>query len=401
MTTQTQGLSEKTRWALAVGCALSVGNLYYLQPILAQVARDFHVTEGRAGLAATLTQVGYALGIFLIVPLGDIRERRGLALTTLAATAVMALAMAAAPSFSLLCVASLLLGLATCTPQLLVPFAATLARPEERGRTVGFVMSGLLLGILLSRTLGGFVASHFGWRSVYVMAAGLSVALIFVLRSRLPENRPENERVPYGELLRSLTHLVREEPILRESAAYGAALFGSFSAFWTALSFHLAGVPFDLGAERASAATGLFGLVGAAGALAAPLAGRMADQGGPRRTILVAILVTLGSFGVMFPPSILLLVVGVLMMDVGVQAAQISNQSRVYARRPESRNRMNTVYMTCYFVGGSTGSALGAWAWGAAGWPGVCAVGAGGALIALVVFAATRRASISDEGLSV
>ena len=395
MTAPTQRLSARTRWALAVGCAVSVGNLYYLQPLLAQIAREFDVSEGRAGLAATLSQVGYAFGMLLVVPLGDVLERRGLALKTLGATTAVALAMAAAPSFGLLCLASLLLGVATCTPQLLVPFAAHLARPEERGRTVGFVMSGLLLGILLSRTLGGFVAAHLGWRAVYVMAAALSVGLLVAMRALLPENPPENARVPYARLLRSLGALVREEPILRESAGYGAALFGAFSAFWTTLSFHLAGPPFDMGARVAGNATGLFGLVGAAGALAAPIAGRRADGGGPRRTILAAALVVLVSFFVMLPPSIPALVVGVLLMDVGVQATQITNQSRIYARRPEARNRMNTVYMTAYFVGGSTGSALGALAWAAFAWPGVCAVGAVGALIALAVFATTHRGTRS------
>jgi predicted MFS family arabinose efflux permease len=358
---------------------------------LAQIAADFHVSEGRAGLAATLSQVGYGIGILTIVPLGDFRERRGLALTTLGATTLLALAMAVAPSFGLLCVASLALGVATCTPQLLVPFAATLARPEERGRTVGFVMSGLLLGILLARTASGFIGAHLGWRAVYLIAAVLMVGLAVMVRALLPESRSGNEPVRYGRLLHSLGALIREEPVLRESAVYGACLFGSFSAFWTTLSFHLAGPPFDMGVKNAGSAAGLFGLVGAAGALVAPIAGRMADQGGPRRTIAMGILVTMGSFAVMLVPSITMLVLGVLLMDVGVQAAQISNQSRVYALRPEARNRLNTVYMTTYFVGGSLGSVLGAWAWERWGWPGVCAVGVGFALAALAMFFATRK----------
>ncbi len=384
-------LPAATRWALAVGCAISVGNLYYLQPLLAQVAADFRITEGQAGLAATLTQVGYALGMLTIVPLGDIKERRGLALTMLGATVVMALATAAAPSFLLLCAASLGLGLATCTPQLLIPFAATLARPEERGKTVGFVMSGLLLGILLARTLSGFVGAHVGWRGVYLMAAGLTVGVAVLMRLLLPVNRSDNAAVGYRELLRSLVDLVREEPILRESAAYGAALFAAFSAFWTTLSFRFAAPPFGMDAKHAGSLAGLFGLVGAAGALAAPTVGRLADAGHPRRTILAGIALTIVSFALMLPPSMALLVVGVLAMDLGVQAAQVSNQSRVYALRPEARNRLNTVYMTGYFVGGSAGSALGAWAWGAFGWPGVCAVGAACGLIALAFFTATHK----------
>ncbi|RYG39435.1 MFS transporter [bacterium] len=376
-------ISAATRWALAIGCAVAVSNLYFLQPLLGQVARGFGVSESRAGLATTLTQVGYALGMLTIVPLGDIRERRSLVLTMLGLTSVVALAMAAVPSFSLLLVLSLLLGFASCSPQLLVPFAAELSSKETRGRVLGFVVSGLLLGILLARTVSGFIGAHLGWRAVYVMAAVLGVILAVFLRILLPKSRP-GERVPYPELMRSLLVLVREEPVLRESAAYGALLFAAFSAFWTTLSFLLE--PRGLGPDI----VGLFGLVGAAGALAAPLAGRLADTSGPRRTILVGILVTTLSFAVMLQSSIPALLIGVLLMDVGVQAAHVSNQSRYYSRRPESRSRMNTVYMTCYFIGGSLGSALGAWAWGAFGWPGVCAVGVGAGLLALAVFV-TRK----------
>ena len=372
---------------------MSVANLYFLQPLLALVAKDFHVSQAEAGVAATLSQVGYALGILMIVPLGDYRERRGMVLTTLGATTLLALAMAVAPSFNLLCLASLGLGIATCTPQLLVPFAATLARPEERGRTVGFVMSGLLLGILLARTASGFIGAHLGWRAVYLIAAVAMVGLAVMVRALLPESRSGNAPVPYGQLLRSLGALFRAEPVLRESAIYGACLFGAFSAFWTALSFHFAGAPFSMGAKNAGSVAGLFGLVGAAGALAAPLAGKMADQGGPRRTIAIGIIATALSFGIMLAPSLPMLVVGVLLMDVGVQAAQISNQSRVYALQPEARNRLNTVYMTIYFVGGSLGSALGTWSWGRWNWPGVCLVGVGFALAALVEFFLTARAS--------
>ncbi len=383
--TQPPALSNATRWALAVGCAISVGNLYYLQPLLAQLARDFNITEGRAGLAATLGQIGYALGMLTIVPLGDIRERRSLVLTSLLATSAVALAMAFAPSFEAFRIASLVLGFSTCTPQLLVPFAAVLSKPEERGRTVGFVMSGLLMGILLARTVSGFVGGQFGWRAVYVMAAVLSLIVAAAMRFLLPENRADNAHLTYPKLLHSLGELVRNEPILRESAVYGACLFGAFSAFWTTLAFFLQR-QLHLGPEVA----GLFGLVGAAGALSAPIAGRLADRDGPRRTILVGILSVAISFGIMLVGSIGALVGGVLLMDVGVQAAHISNQSRIFARRPEARNRMNTVYMTTYFVGGSLGSALGTWTWASYSWPGVCATGALFALVALVVFGLTR-----------
>ncbi len=386
---QPTALSASTRWALAIGCAVSVGNLYYLQPLLAQLAHDFQITEGRAGFAATLGQIGYALGMLLIVPLGDIRERRSLVLTSLLATSVVALAMAFAPSFELFRVASLILGFTTCTPQLLVPFAAVLSKPEERGRTVGFVMSGLLLGILLARTVSGFVGGHFGWRAVYLMASVLSLLVAAGMRRLLPENQADNAHLTYPKLFRSLGELVKSEPVLRESAVYGACLFGAFSAFWTTLAFFLQAL-LHLNPERAGEVAGLFGLIGAAGALAAPVAGRLADRDGPRRTILVGILSVAVSFGIMLVGSIGALVAGVLVMDVGVQAAHISNQSRIFARRPEARNRVNTVYMTTYFVGGSLGSALGTWAWSSYAWPGVCATGALFAVVALAVFGLTK-----------
>jgi len=388
--TQPTALSAPTRWALAIGCAISVGNLYYLQPLLSQVARHFHVTEGQAGFAATLGQIGYALGMLTIVPLGDIRERRSLVLTSLLATSVVALAMAVAPSFEAFCIASLTLGFTTCTPQLLVPFAAVLSKPEERGRTVGFVMSGLLLGILLARTVSGFVASHFGWQAVYIVAAVLSVIVALGMRLLLPENRADNAHLSYPKLLHSLGELVKTEPILRESAVYGACLFGSFSAFWTTLAFFLQRL-LQVSPEKAGEMAGLFGLIGAAGALAAPIAGRLADRDGPRRTILVGILSVAVSFGIMLVGSIGALVGGVLLMDVGVQAAHISNQSRIFARRPEARNRMNTVYMTTYFAGGSLGSALGTWGWANYAWPGVCATGALFAVVATAVFRLTKK----------
>ncbi len=386
MTVEKDSLSPAVRWALAIGCAIPVGNIWYLQPLLASVAREFRVSESGAGLASTLTQVGYAAGMLMIVPLGDVRERRGLVMTMLGLSAAVALAVAAAPTFPLLCGLSLLLGFVSCTAQLLIPFAADLAPERERGRVLGFVVSGLLLGILLARTVSGFVGGHFGWRSVYVLAAVLAVGLAVYLRALLPKSVPQ-ARVAYGRLMASLVELVREEPVLRESAVYGATLFASFSAFWTTLAFLLE--PRGLGPE----VVGLFGLIGAAGALAAPLAGRLADRSGPERTILLGAATVLVSFAIMLQASLFALVLGVLLMDVGVQAAHVSNQSRFYARRPESRSRMNTVYMTCYFVGGSVGSALGAWAWGAYRWPGVCAVGAGFALVALAVFGLARRPS--------
>lgn len=374
---------------MAVGCTISVGNLYYIQPLLDHVSREFHVKAGDAGLAAMLSQVGYALGMLTIVPLGDMRERRGLILTCLSVTALCAAATAAATSFAWLCVASLALGLSTVTPQLLLPFAAHLARPHERGQVVGFVMSGLLIGILLARTVSGYVADAFGWRAVFWMAAILGVLLVAAMRLLLPKSPPTN-RLSYRRLMGSLWPLFLDEPILRESAVYGACLFAAFSVFWTTLSFYLAQPPFSMGPK----AVGNFGLVGISGALAAPIVGKLADRQSPRITILMGILLVLVSFAVFgaLGGTVAGLVLGVILLDVGTQSSQLSNQSRIYSVRPESRSRMNTLYMTAYFVGGSLGSAAGSWAWQRAGWAGVCFVGAAFTLVGLGTFAATSRA---------
>jgi len=381
-----EGIAPAVRWTLAVGCAITVANIYYAQPLLEAMGRDLNVPQGQAGLIATLCQIGYAIGMFFVVPLGDLKERRGLVLTTVVTTTMVALAMAFAPSFSLLAVAALALGISSCTPQLLLPFTAALSKPSERGKNVGFVLSGLLLGILLARTVSGFLGEYFGWRSAYFFAAGIEVAIGAAFLLLLPTNETDHGGLTYGKALSSLPILIREEPVLRESIVYGACLFGAFSAFWTTLSFYLKTMGF--GAHI----VGLFGLVGAAGALAAPIAGKLADQGGPRRTILLAILATFVSFVIMSIGSLTPLVVGVLLMDVGIQAAQATNLSRIYALRPLARSRLNTVYMTSYFLGGSAGSALGTWAWSAGHWPGVCGLAAALALVALVNYVRTAKA---------
>jgi predicted MFS family arabinose efflux permease len=382
-------LPRATVCVLAAGCAVAVANLYYAQPLLALMAVEFRVPEQALGVVSALTQVGYAVGMLLFVPLGDILERRRLILVMLAAVTVALVAVALAPNIIWLAVASLVLGAVTISPQLLVPLAASLSGPAERGRVVGTVMSGLLIGILLSRTVSGFVAAGLGWRAMYALAAGLTVVLGIVLRLALPVSRPPARGVSYPELLGSMAGLVRNEPVLRESCLFGGLAFGAFSAFWTTLAFFLAGPPYGYGSDR----VGLFGLVGVAGALAASLAGRVADVRSPRLTIGLGLGVSVLAFVLMgvFGEQLWALVAGVVLMDMGVQGSHISNQTRVFSLRPEVRNRLNTVYMVSSFVGGAAGSALGAWAWARWRWSGVCGVGVLFLLAALAVYAATAR----------
>jgi predicted MFS family arabinose efflux permease len=373
---------------LSLTACLGVGNLYYLQPLLPAVARAFAATPRGIGLMPMLTQVGYGAGMFLFVPLGDVVARRRLMLVLLAAVAVALLGAASARDLAWLALASFLVGFTTVVPHVAVPLAAHLAPPAERGRVVGVMMGGILVGILLARTVSGFLGAHLGWRAVYLAAALLMMALAAALRALLPESVPDAE-IPYPRLLRSLFTLVREEPVLREASLLGALGFGAFSVFWSTLAFFLEAPPYGLGSQAA----GLFGLLGAAGAAAAPLVGRLADRTSPRDNAGASLALALASFGVfaLFGRSLAGLVAGVLLMDVGVQANHVSNLARVHARRPEGRSRMNTVYMVTYFAGGALGTALGTWAWTAWGWAGVCGSGAGFLAAALRVWARGRK----------
>lgn len=381
-------LSRGAVWLMAVACGITVANLYYSQPLLVAMGNDFGVSDRQMGIVSALTQIGYALGLFLFVPLGDMLERRRLILLMLGAVTCTLVAVAVSPGIIWLSVASLALGAATVTPQVIVPMAAGLADPDERGQIVGKVMSGLLIGILLSRTLSGFVGDWFGWRSIYWIAAGLSVVLAAVLRVQLPENRPI-AKLSYPQLLRSLGKIAVDEPILRESCVFGAVTFGAFSVFWTTLAFFVARPPYGFSSD----VVGLFGLAGAAGASIAPVAGRLADVKGPRLTIGIALVIVLLSFGVLVTTGYQLwgLIVGVILLDLGAQSNQISNQARIYSLAPETHNRLNTIYMVTFFIGGAAGSALGAYAWSQWAWNGVCAVGAGLTLLGLAWYVATVR----------
>ncbi|MDG3003939.1 MFS transporter [Paludisphaera mucosa] len=381
-------ITRRTVWIMAVGSGLSVANLYYSQPLLERMGVDFAAPASRMGIVATATQVGYALGMLFLAPLGDLLERRRLIVVLLAATALALAAVALSPSFAWLAVASLVLGAATVTPQILVPFAAAIAEPSERGKVVGTVMSGLLIGILLARTASGFLGSHLGWRAVYWLAAGLMVVLMAVMARALPRSTPTLVGTTYGALMRSIAGLVRDLPALRSSALFGGLAFASFSVFWTVLAFHLATPPLHYGSD----VVGLFGLVGAAGAAAAPLVGTFADRRGPRLSIGLGLALMLAAYAVLaaFGRSLTGLVVGVLLLDVGAQCNHISNQTRIYGLIPEARSRLNTVYMVSFFFGGAAGSAAGAAAWPRYGWAGACGVGVAFLAAALAVYATTR-----------
>jgi predicted MFS family arabinose efflux permease len=365
-------LTRGMLFLLAATAGLSISNIYYNQPLLGEFQRSFPASTHWVGAVPTATQLGYAVGMFFLAPLGDRFKRRTLILWQIVGLCLMLATAAMAPNLATLAGASLMIGILATIAQQALPFAAELARPEERGAAVGFVMSGLLLGILLARTAAGLVAEHLGWRTVFGMSVGVMIVLGIVIALRLPRRAPTSE-LGYGSLLRSMWDLARDEPVLRDASLTGAALFAAFSTFWSVLSLLLAGAPFNLGAQAA----GLFGIVGAAGALVAPLAGRSADRRGPNAVIRLAIGLTSLSFVIfaLSGSSLSGLVIGVIVLDIGIQAAMVSNQSRIFAIRPQARSRINTIFMVAYFVGGAVGSGVGVFAWHHAGWTGVCGWG--------------------------
>lgn len=367
-------LSSATVLLLAIAIGASAASLYYAQPLLASVRDDLHLSSAGAGLTVTITQLGYAVGLILAVPLGDLVERRRLVTIMCCLNAVTLALCGASPNALVFFVTSALVGVFAATAQILVAFAANLAAPAERGRVVGTVMSGLLLGILGARTVSGYLAEFAGgWRSVYWCAAGLMLLLSVALRLRLPQAPPVTD-LRYSALLRSVVALVREEPVLRIRSLYGALGFAGFSALWAPLGLMLAGPPHHL----STGLIGLFGLAGMAGALGAPLAGRRADRGGSARTtILCAVLLIVAWLPTALGhSSIPLLVLGIIVFDFACQSLHITNQSEIYRLRPDARSRLTSAYMTCYFIGGVVGSALASVVYAAHGWGGDCVLGA-------------------------
>ena len=367
---------------LSTGAGLGAATLYYAQPMLGVLGSEFQATPGAIGLVPTLTQLGYALGILLLAPLGDRYDRRRIILGKAIALTTALLAAAAAPSLGVLLAASLAIGLAATLAQDIVPAMATLAPDAHRGKMVGTVMTGLLLGILLSRVVSGWVAEQWGWRTMFV-AAATSIALLGVaVWYRLPRFAPTTT-MRYGALLGSLVTLWRRHAELRRAAVAQGLLSVGFSAFWSTLAVMLHAAPFHLG----SSAAGAFGLAGAAGALAAPLAGRMADRKGPERVTRIGAVLVAAAFLAMAlgTDRLWLIAVGAVVFDLGAQAALIAHQSIVYSIEPAARSRLNAVLFVGMFTGMSSGAFLGSVVLGQWGWIGVCILAMGSALAALAV----------------
>lgn len=383
MTKTHHGLSPALIALMSMATGLAVASNYYPQPLLDTIANAFSITASQAGFIVTAAQLGYAAGLLLLVPLGDMFERRALIVVMTLLSAGGMLITASSPSLGLMILGTALTGLFSVVAQLLVPLAATLATPESRGRVVGTIMSGLLLGILLARTVAGLLASLGGWRTVYWVASVLMVLMALALWRGLPKLKSETH-LNYPQLLGSVFTLFASNKLLCTRALLGCLSFANFSVLWTSMAFLLAAPPFHF----SDAMIGLFGLVGAAGALGARQAGGLADRGKGNLTTTGGLLLLLLSWLATWwgHTSVVALVIGIIVLDLTVQAVHITNQTIIYRVNPEARNRLTAGYMTSYFIGGAAGSLISATAWQHAGWAGVCAAGAILALLNVLVW---------------
>jgi predicted MFS family arabinose efflux permease len=382
---------------LATACGLIVANLYYAQTLVGPIAAATGLSAQSAGLVVTLTQIGYTLGLLFVVPLGDLLENRNLVVSALLLTAAALVVAALATDGRLFLAAALVIGIGSVAAQVLVPFAAHLAREETRGQAVGKVVSGLLLGIMLARPAASLIADHASWHVVFGIAAALMLVLAFVLLKKLPRRQPV-ATVPYTRLIASLWQLLRSTPLLRRRAAYHAALFGAFSLFWTVTPLMLASPAFGLSQTEIA----IFALVGMAGAVASPIAGKLADRG--HTLVATAAALVLGVAGFALPlvapasreVALALLVLASIILDMGVAANLVLGQRAIFSLGAEIRSRLNGIFFALFFAGGALGSALGGWVFASQGWHAALLTGlafpAAALLYWLAEFGATRAA---------
>lgn len=367
------GLPASILWTLAIVAGISVANLYYNQPLLNMIRRDLAVSEFKTNLISMVTQIGYALGLLFIIPLGDLYQRKKIIITNFALLILSLLAIALAPNIHIILLASLVTGICSVIPQIFIPIASQFSKPEHKGRNVGIVVSGLLTGILASRVISGFVGELFGWREMYYIAAALMLICAAIVLRVLPDIRP-TFKGRYGELMKSLFLLLKEYPQLRIYSLRAALAFGSFLAMWSCLAFKMGQAPFHAGSN----VIGMLGLCGIAGALSASLVGKYVKRVGVRRFNFIGCGLILLAWLLLFlgENSYFGIVGGILLIDIGMQCIQLSNQASIFELCPGASNRVNTIFMTTYFVGGSLGTFLAGSSWQAFGWHGVIATGA-------------------------
>lgn len=379
---------------LAIACGVIVANLYYAQPLVGPISSTLGLSSGAAGLIVTLTQIGYGIGLLFIVPLGDILENRKLVVTLLLFTAVVLAIAAVVKSATLFLVTSLFIGLGSVAAQVLVPYAAHLSPEATRGRNVGNVMSGLLLGIMLARPISSVMTEFMGWRAIFVFSAAIIFVLALLLVKLLPTRQPMTT-TQYPTLLKSMLHLLKTTPVLQRRAFYHFCVFGTFSLFWTTVPMLLTSPIFHFSQKEVA----LFALVGVSGAVAAPVAGRLADKGWVRPATGLALALVIIS--VMLPLMIqsgstfalVTLVVSAILLDMGVSANLVLGQRAIFSLGAEFRSRLNGLYMAIFFGGGAIGSAIGAWAYAMGGWKVAILIGIALPTIAMIYYATEKKSN--------
>ena len=377
---------------LAIACGVIVANLYYAQPLVGPISSTLGLSSGAAGLIVTLTQIGYGIGLLFIVPLGDILENRKLVVSLLLFTAIVLALAAIVKSATLFLATSLFIGLGSVAAQVLVPYAAHLSPDATRGRNVGNVMSGLLLGIMLARPLSSIMAEFMGWRAIFVFSAAIIFVLALVLVKLLPTRQPMTT-TQYPKLLGSMLHLLKTTPVLQRRAIYHFCVFGTFSLFWTTVPLLLTSPIFDFSQKEVA----MFALVGVSGAIAAPVAGRLADKGWirPATGLALALVIISVILPIMIQSgstlALVILVVSAILLDMGVSANLVFGQRAIFSLGAEIRSRLNGLYMAIFFAGGAVGSATGAWAYAMAGWKAALLIGIALPTIAMIYYATEKK----------
>jgi len=360
----TNALSKFQVLLMAIAAGASVANIYYNQPILKDIASTFNVTESKAGIISMLSQIGYGLGLFFIIPLGDKINKKNLILSLLSLLVVTLILMTIASTIQEVWILSVLIGISSVSVQVILPMAASL-NTLSRGKTVGTIFTGILIGILAARVFSGFIAEWLNWRYVYGFSAILISVITLMLKVTLPAVQNEFKG-HYFELLRSVIYQIKRFPLLRDASLIGGLLFGVFCSFWTVLTFHLSGPPFFYHSDT----IGLFGLVAIAGALMAPYVGKLADKGNSNRSLRFAVGMIIFSLALMklLPDSTIILILAVIILDIGIQGMQVTNVAMIYTLDQTAHSRINTIYMTSYFVGGALGTFVGLQCWKYGGW---------------------------------
>ncbi len=376
-------LTRPLLYLLAVTSGLTISNIYYIQPLLAQISQYYRLGHSTAGILALLSLLGIVLGLLFLLPLSDRTEKKRVILRTITGTAGCLLLLYVSPNAGVTAAALLGLGFCSIIPQLCIPFAMSLAAPENRGSVIGDIMSGLLMGILLSRAVSGYIASLLGWKAIYGLAFAVTIVLWFLLRRHLPPVYIPSA-LSYSQSLRSLPALCRRYPVLRCSALLGAANFLAFNLFWAGVPFFLQGPPYYMQTSH----IGLLGLAGAAGAALSPVIGKLSDSKGPRLVIGLSIAMMLLSYLVLaiYPDQLFLFLAGVLFLDLGAQAGNISNQDRIHQLSAGARSRITAIYMISFFLGGAAGSYLGPLCVSLFHWTGLCIAGIVSQVLACAVF---------------